>query len=70
MAYNDDTVFCNLQMPLLHSKELLLLMKQLRESGAHPNLEGVFNHIQYELTNSIDFVENPSGWGEWFPTRH
>jgi hypothetical protein len=70
MAHNDDTVFCNLQMSLPHSKELLLLMTQLRESGAHPNLEAVFAHIQYKLANSIEFIENPSGWGDWFPTRH
>ena len=70
MAHNDDTVFCNLQMSLPHSKELLLLMTQLRESGAHPNLETVFAHIQYELTISIGFAENPHGWGDWFPTRH
>jgi hypothetical protein len=70
MAHDDNTVFCNLQMSLPHSEELLLLMTQLCESGAHPNLEGVFAHIQYELTHSKDFVENPQGWGDWFPTRH
>ena len=67
---DDDTVYCHIQMPLLHGKELLQLVAELRKSGTHPNLEGVFADIQYELTNSIDFVENPPASGDWFPTRH
>lgn len=67
---NADTVYCHIQMPLLRGKELLQLVAEPRISGIHPNLDGVFADIQYELTNSIDFIENPRASGDWFPTRH
>ena len=71
MAFEDaDTVYCYIQMPLLQGKELLQLVAELRRSGTHPNLESVFADIQFELTNSIDFVENLLAWDDWFPTRH
>jgi pullulanase/glycogen debranching enzyme len=59
----DDTVYCDVQMPLAQGKELLQLVTALRESGAHPNLDVVFTHIQLELTTSIDIVEHPPTWG-------
>ena len=71
MAFDDaDTVYCDIQMPLLLGKEFLQLVAKIRASGTHPNLDGVFADIEYELTNSIDFVENPRASGDWFPTRH
>jgi hypothetical protein len=71
MAFDDaDTVYCDIQMPLLLGKEFLQLVAKIRASGTYPNLKGVFADIQYELTNSIDFVENPRASGDWFPTRH
>ncbi|MBD8617026.1 hypothetical protein IFT69_25300 [Pseudomonas putida] len=70
MAFDDaDTVYCDIQMPLLQGKEFLQLVATIKASGTHPNLEGIFADIEYELTNSIDFVENPPASGDWFPTR-
>lgn len=71
MAFDDaDTVYCDIQMPLLQRKEFLQLVAEIRASATHPNLEGVFADIEYEPTNSVDFVENPTASGDWFPTRH
>jgi pullulanase/glycogen debranching enzyme len=67
---DDDTIYCNVQMPLLPGRELLNLVNALRESGAHPNLDLVFQHMQLELKMSIDIVENPPTWGAGEPTRH
>ncbi|QFG30137.1 hypothetical protein F6476_13520 [Pseudomonas umsongensis] len=67
---DDDTVYCNVQMSLTSGKELLQLVTALRDSGSHPNLDAVFARMQFELTMTIDIVENPPTWGESEPTRH
>ena len=61
----DDTVYCNIQMPVAQGRELLELVSALRESKAHPRLDRVFEHMQYELSTSIDIVDNPPTWGPW-----
>jgi hypothetical protein len=65
MKNNDDTVYCDVQMPLAQGKELLHLLSTLRESNTHPTLNRVFEQMQYELSTSIDIVENPPTWGLW-----
>lgn len=70
MQENDDTVYCEVQMPLARGKELLELITALRESGIHPNLDTVFAHMQFELRMTIDIVENPPSWGTDEPTAH
>ena len=62
---SDDTVYCDIQMPVAQGRELLALVNALRESKAHPRLDRVFEHMQYELSTSIDTVENPPTWGPW-----
>ena len=62
---DDDTVYCDVQMPFAQGRELLQLITALRESDAHPSLDRVFEHMQYELSTSIDIVENPPTWGPW-----
>jgi hypothetical protein len=62
---HDDTVYCDIQMPLAQGRELLELVNALRESQAHPLLDKVFEHMQDELSTSIDIVENPPTWGLW-----
>ncbi|WP_347709495.1 hypothetical protein [Pseudomonas sp. Wu6] len=62
---SDDTVYCDIQMPVAKGRELLTLVNVLRESKAHPSLDRVFEHMQYELSTSIDIVENPPTWGLW-----
>ncbi|MBD8100411.1 hypothetical protein IFR08_17600 [Pseudomonas fluorescens] len=52
-----DTVYCNVQMPMAKGKELSRLVAELRELGAHPELDSVFEEIQHELNSSIEFVE-------------
>ncbi|MFN3354791.1 MAG: hypothetical protein ACK418_02060 [Pseudomonas sp.] len=59
MGQDDDTVYCHIQMPLALGRELLELVSALRESKAHPCLDKVFEHMQDELSTSINFVENP-----------
>lgn len=54
---DDDTVYCDIQMPLAQGRELLELVNALRESKAHPRLDRVFEHLQYELSTSIDIVD-------------
>ncbi|NWB53327.1 MULTISPECIES: hypothetical protein [Pseudomonas] len=54
-------------MPLSQGRELLQLVTTLRESKAHPKLDSVFEHMQDELSTSIDIVDNPPTWGPWFP---
>ena len=61
----DDTVYCDIQIPVAQGRELLELVNALRESKAHPRLDSVFEHMQYELSTSIDIVENPPTWGPW-----
>lgn len=66
MVEDDDyTVYCDIQMPLAQGRELLELVNALRESKAHPRLDKVFEHMQYELSTSIDIIENPPTWGPW-----
>jgi hypothetical protein len=67
---NEDTVYCNVQMSLASGKELLQLVTALRESGSHSNLDTVFARMQFELTMTIDIVENPPTWGAGEPTKH
>lgn len=62
---DDDTVYCDIQMPVAQVREILELVSALRESKAHPRLDKVFEHMQYELSTSIDIVENPPTWGSW-----
>ena len=62
---SDDTVYCDIQMPVAQGRELLELVNALRESKAHPRLDSVFEHMQYELSTSIDIVDNPPTWGPW-----
>lgn len=66
----DDTVYCDVQMPLATGIEFLRLVTALRESEAHPSLDTVFRHIQDELKLSIDFLVNPSDWNSLGATRH
>ena len=56
---DDDTVYCDIQMPVAQGRELLDLLNALRESKAHPRLGKVFEHMQHELSISIDIIENP-----------
>ncbi|VVM47494.1 hypothetical protein [Pseudomonas fluorescens] len=70
MALKDDTVYCDVQMPVAHGRELLQVVSALRNSGAHPNLDTVFAHMQLELTMSIDIVENPRPLGAARPNKH
>ncbi|VVO45232.1 hypothetical protein [Pseudomonas fluorescens] len=65
MEENDDTVYCDIQMPVAQGRELLQLVSTLRESKAYPSLDRVFEHMQDELSTSIDIVENPPTWGPW-----
>jgi CheY-like chemotaxis protein len=62
---DDDTVYCDIQMPVAQGRELLDLVNALRESKAHPRLDKVFEHMQHELSTSIDIIENPPSWGPW-----
>ncbi|ATP47031.1 hypothetical protein CR511_24470 [Pseudomonas putida] len=62
---SDDTVYCDIQMPVAQGRELLDLVTALRESKAHPSLDRVFEHMQDELSTSIDIVEKPPTWGLW-----
>ncbi|MEE4622365.1 hypothetical protein V2L00_01475 [Pseudomonas alliivorans] len=57
-------------MPVAKGRELLQLVNSLRDSKAYPCLDTVFEHMQYELSNSIDCIENPPSWGPWEPTHH
>ena len=66
----DDTVYCDVHMPLAIGLELLRLVTALRESEAHPNLDTVFRHMQDELKLSIDNLVNPSNWRNLAATRH
>ena len=63
MEDNDDTVCCDIQMPVAQGRELLELVRALRASKAHPRLNKVLEHMQDELSTSIDIVDNPPTWG-------
>ena len=65
MTDDDDTVYCDVKMPLAQGRELLQLVSTLRESKAHPTLDRVFELMQYELSTSIDILEDPPSWGPW-----
>ncbi|MBS7426168.1 hypothetical protein KHW15_11605 [Pseudomonas syringae] len=66
MGQDDDgAVYCDIQMPLAQGRELLHLVNTLRDSKAHPKLEKVFEHMHYELSTSIDIIEDPPSWGPW-----
>lgn len=65
MGQDDDTVYCDIQMPVAQGRELLALVPALRDSEAHPTLARLFERTQYELSTSIDIIENPPTWGPW-----
>ncbi|MCM8560834.1 hypothetical protein ACLE2W_11965 [Pseudomonas shahriarae] len=65
MKNDDDTVYCDVQMPLAQGRELLQLVSTLRDSEAHPTLDRVFELMQDELSTSIDIIENPPSRGPW-----
>ena len=65
MTDDDDTVYCDIQMPLAQGRELLLLVTTLRESNDHKAQNRVFERIEEELSTSIDIIENPPSWGLW-----
>lgn len=52
-----DTVYCRFQMPLAQGEEFMKLVLELRDSGAHGELEAVFTEMIEELQGSIDFVQ-------------
>lgn len=62
---DDDTVYCDVQMPLAQGRELPQLVNTLRESKAYPTLDRVLERMQDELSNSIDITENPPTWSPW-----
>lgn len=71
MALNDyDMVYCDVQMPVAQGRDLLQVVSVLLNSGAHPNIDTVFAHMQHELTTSIDIVETPLPLGAAIPTNH
>lgn len=67
---DDDTVYCDVQMPVAQGRELLQVVSALRDSGGHPNLDTVFEHMQLELPMAIDIVETPRPLGAVRPTKH
>lgn len=69
-TYKGFTVHCDIQMPVAEGRELLQLVNTLRDSKAYPRLDKVFEQMQYELSTSIDIVDNPPTWGPWGSTRH
>jgi len=71
MMDKDDTVYCNLQMPLATGTELLELITTLREAGDHPNLDTLFRQMQDGLTNSIEAIAEgdlDASWKKWQDT--
>lgn len=67
---DDDRVYCSVQIPVAHGRELPQVVNALRDSGAYPNLDTVFSHMQFELKMSLDIVENPLDWGAAEPTHY
>jgi hypothetical protein len=68
MQNDDDTVYCNLQMPLAVGTELLELITKLQEAGVHPNLDTVFRQMQDELTDSMEAIAEGdlgASWKKW-----
>lgn len=59
----DDTVYCNIRMPVAQGRQLLQVVNALRESQALPSLDRVLQDMQNELIMGIDIVENPPTWG-------
>jgi len=70
MTDDDDTVYCDFQIPVAEGRELLQLVNSLQDSKAYPCLDTVCEHMQDELSSSIDWIENPSSWGPRGPTHH
>lgn len=66
----EDTVHCDIQMPLATGRKLLRLVTALRNSEAHPDLDTVFQHMQEELELSIDLAVNPRDWSILGATKH
>lgn len=68
MMDEDDTVYCNLQMPLAKGTELLELITKLREAGDHPTLDTVFQQMQDELIDSVEAIAEDdlgASWKKW-----
>lgn len=61
----DDTVYCDIQMPVEQGRELLQLVKTLHDSASQPSFEQVLIDMERELTDSIDILDNPPSWGFW-----
>ena len=57
MGHNENnTVYCDIQMPLAQGRKLLELMNALRGSQTHPISIMFFEHMQDELGTAIDIV--------------
>lgn len=68
---DDDTVYCNLQIPLATGTELLELITKLREAGDHLNLDTVFRQMQDDLTASMEAIAKGdlgASWKKWQDT--
>ncbi len=68
MMDEDDTVYCNLQMPLAKGTVLLELITKLREAGDHPSLDTVLGQMQDELTDSMEAIAEGdlgASWKKW-----
>ncbi|ANH99221.1 hypothetical protein A8L59_18005 [Pseudomonas koreensis] len=57
MTEDDDTVYCDILVRLAQGRELLQLVKTLRECPS--DSDRVFERMQDELSTSIDIIENP-----------
>ncbi|ROL67946.1 hypothetical protein BLX41_21940 [Pseudomonas protegens] len=60
----DGTQEWMVTLPVARGRELLNLVNKLRDSKTTQAFS-VFEHIQYELSTSIDIVDNPPTWGPW-----
>lgn len=57
MTDDDDTVYCEVQMPLAQGRELLQLVSTLRDSKAHPTLDRVSSACSTSSARRFDIVE-------------
>lgn len=59
----DICVYCHVQMTKQQGLDMIQLIKKARSAGQYPSLDSVLEHMVNEITDSIDFVDEGSGWG-------
>jgi hypothetical protein len=53
---DSESVYCDIKMTIAEAVEMLEVLKEWRDAGRHPALEGTFQDMQAQITDSIGYA--------------